>query len=234
MFGVCYYPGHWPEDMWPGDAAQMAALGLRVVRIGEFSWSRLEPEAGQLSFEWLDRAIAVLADAGLGVVLGTPTATPPKWLIDAYPEILPVDPETGRVRGFGSRRHYDFSSPVYRRESLRITAAMAARYGDDARVIGWQTDNEIGCHDSTVSGSDRALTAFRSWCRDRYRTIATLNEAWGNVFWSMEYPDFDALNCPTELSPKPNPAIAGLSAVRIGRDGGFSRTDDRRAARALW
>ena len=37
------------------------------------------------------------------MVLGTPTATPPKWLIDQWSEILPVDPDTGQTRGFGSR-----------------------------------------------------------------------------------------------------------------------------------
>ena len=46
-----------------------------------------------------------LGEAGLKVVLGTPTATPPKWLVDRYSDILQRDGQ-GRVRGFGSRRHY--------------------------------------------------------------------------------------------------------------------------------
>ena len=90
----------------------MAALGLSCVRIGEFAWSKLEPADGEFDFEWLDEAIETLHSCGLDIVLCTPTATPPKWLIDKIPEILPVDPATGRVRGFGSRRHYDFSSDV--------------------------------------------------------------------------------------------------------------------------
>ena len=108
----------------------MADLGLTYVRIGEFAWSRLEPNPGEYQFDWLDAAIESLTNAGLKLVMGTPTATPPKWLIDQHPEILPVDPDTGRTRGFGSRRHYDFSSAVYLRESMRITEALAKRYGN--------------------------------------------------------------------------------------------------------
>ncbi|MEO1202272.1 MAG: beta-galactosidase [Pseudomonadota bacterium] len=206
MFGVCYYPEHWPRERWPEDAAAMADLGLRYVRIGEFAWSRLEPEPGRLEFDWLDDAIDTLAAAGLKVVLGTPTATPPKWLVDRYPEVLPVDPETGRVRGFGSRRHYDFSSERYADEALRITRAMAERYGRHDAVAGWQTDNELGCHDTTVSISPAAIAAFRRWCIDRYRSIDALNEAWGNVFWSMEYRDFDEIEAPYLAVTETNPA----------------------------
>ena len=162
MFGVCYYPEHWPQSQWDKDATMMAELGLTYVRIGEFAWSRLEPNPGEYDFDWLDAAIESLTNAGLKVVMGTPTATPPKWLIDRYPEILPVDPDTGRTRGFGSRRHYDFSSAVYLRESLRITEAMAKRYGNHKGVVGWQTDNELCCHDTALSGSALARDAFHN------------------------------------------------------------------------
>ena len=103
MLGVCYYPEHWPAADWPGDAKRMAALGLRYVRIGEFAWSRIEPQAGQYDWDWLDRSLETLGQAGLKVVLGTPTATPPKWLIDQHPDILAADAD-GRPRRFGSRR----------------------------------------------------------------------------------------------------------------------------------
>ena len=141
MFGVCYYPEHWPASQWQEDAQMMVELGLTYVRIGEFAWSKIEPSPGELNFNWLDEAILTLSNAGLKVILGTPTATPPKWLIDQHPDILPVDPNTGLIRGFGSRRHYDFSSEVYLQESIRITQALAARYGAHSDVVGWQTDN---------------------------------------------------------------------------------------------
>ena len=107
--GVCYYPEHWPEAQWADDAKRMKALGLSLIRIGEFAWSRIEPEPGRYEWGWLDRAIETLAEQGLKVCLGTPTATPPKWLIDAHPDILACDAHR-RPRTFGSRRHYSFSS----------------------------------------------------------------------------------------------------------------------------
>ena len=167
MLGVCYYPEHWPQDLWAADAARMVALGLTYVRIGEFAWSRIEPSPGLFDFGWMDRAIDTLGAAGLKVVIGTPTATPPKWLIDLHPDILPVDPATGRTRGFGSRRHYDFSSTVYRDHANRITTAIAERYGHHPAVVGWQTDNELCCHDTALSASPAARDAFRAWCAAR-------------------------------------------------------------------
>ncbi|MBX2858969.1 MAG: beta-galactosidase [Cellvibrionaceae bacterium] len=206
MFGICYYPEHWPESQWKTDARMMAGLGLTYVRIGEFAWSRLEPNPGELNFAWLDKAIEILNDAGLKVILGTPTATPPKWLVDKWPEVLPVSPETGRVRGFGSRRHYDFSSKIYLREALRISEEMAKRYGEHNAVIGWQTDNELCCHDTTLSGSNTAKQAFQCWCEQRYGSIDALNEAWGNVFWSMEYRHFGEIDLPLGAVTETNPA----------------------------
>ena len=204
--GVCYYPEHWPEQDWADDAAQMRALGLRCVRIGEFAWSKLEPQRDQFDFGWLDRAIATLAAEDLKVVLCTPTATPPKWLIDEHPAILPRDPSSGHERGFGSRRHYDFSSTTYRDEAVRISTVLAKRYGSDSRIIGWQTDNELCCHDTAHSRSDSARQAFQGWCQERYETIGHLNTAWGNIFWSMEYPSFSTIELPFGAVTETNPA----------------------------
>lgn len=221
MLGVCYYPEHWPETLWETDARRMAALGLRYVRIAEFAWSRIEPDPGRFAWDWLDRAIETLGKAGLGVVMCTPTATPPKWLIDRYPEILPVDPDTGRTRGFGSRRHTDFSSPVWHREAMRISAAVAERYGDNPHVVGWQTDNELCCHNTAISASPAAHAGFRNWCREHYADIAALNQAWGNVFWSMEYRSFDEIEMPvgavTETSPAHRMAWRRYSSDMVAR-----------------
>ena len=206
MLGVCYYPEHWSEHHWPRDAQRMYDLGLRYVRIGEFAWGRIEKAEGIFDWAWMDCAIDVLAAAGLKVVLGTPTATPPKWLCEKYPDILPVDIHSGQVRGFGSRRHYDFSSETYLVQAERITAAMAARYGSHPHVAGWQTDNELCCHDTTMSASPAALEKFRAYCAQRYGTIDALNAAWGNVFWSMEYDHFDQIDLPFFTVCETNPA----------------------------
>ncbi|UWQ14267.1 beta-galactosidase [Aliiroseovarius sp. M344] len=205
--GTCYYPEHWPEEMWEDDARRMAEAGLTWVRIGEFSWSKLEPTPGDLHWDWLDRAIDVLGNAGLQVVLGTPTATPPRWMIDRHPDMLAVDAE-GRPRKFGSRRHYCFSHAGYREESRRITRLMADRYGRNKFVGAWQTDNEYGCHDTTLSYSDAARAGFRDWLAQRYQSVDALNRAWGNVFWSMEYGKFDDVDLPNLTVTEPNPAHA--------------------------
>ena len=206
MLGVCYYPEHWPEAYWARDAQRMRDLGLTYVRIGEFAWGRIEKSEGEFDWDWMDRAIGVLASAGLKIVLGTPTATPPKWLCAKYPDILPVDVYTGQVRGFGSRRHYDFSSETYLVQAERITAQMARRYGDHPHVVGWQTDNELCCHDTLMSASPAALEKFRAYCAHRYGNIDALNAAWGNVFWSMEYDNFDQIELPFFTVCETNPA----------------------------
>ena len=162
MLGVCYYPEHWPESGWAEDAAAMAALGITYVRIGEFAWSQMEPQRGAFDWGWLDRAIETLAAAGLKVVLGTPTATPPKWLVDERPEILPAD-ERGRVLRFGARRHYCFSSPAWWEETQRIVTTMGERYGEHPAVAGWQLDNEYGCHNTVLSYVPHCEPAFRRW-----------------------------------------------------------------------
>ncbi|MFQ6551367.1 beta-galactosidase [Aestuariibius insulae] len=218
--GVCFYPEHWPEDRWPIDARQMREAGLTWVRIGEFAWSRMEPEPGRFDWDWLDRAIEVLAAEELKIILGTPTATPPRWMLDKHPDMLAVD-EMGHPRGFGSRRHYCFSHDGYREESARIARILGERYGRDPRIAAWQIDNEYACHDTTVSYSDAAAKAFRDWLAQRYQSPEALNRAWGNVFWSMEYDEFDQIDPPnltvTEANPAHRLAFARFSSDQVVR-----------------
>ncbi|CUJ99206.1 Beta-galactosidase [Ruegeria denitrificans] len=203
--GVCYYPEHWSEEMWATDAARMVETGLSWVRIGEFAWSRIEPTPDDLHFDWLDRAIEVLGTAGLKVVLGTPTATPPRWMLEKHPDMLAVDAQ-GQLRKFGSRRHYCFSHQGYIAECTRIVRIMGERYGRNPLVAAWQIDNEYGCHDTTVSYSQPALRGFQRWLANQYGSVDALNEAWGNVFWSMEYASFDQIDLPNLTVTEPNPA----------------------------
>ncbi|GFE62950.1 beta-galactosidase [Litoreibacter roseus] len=185
----------------------MAAAGLSWVRIGEFAWSRLEPKEGAYDFDWLDRAIETLGNAGLKVILGTPTATPPRWMLDKYPDMIALD-DHGHPRGFGSRRHYCFSHAEYLEECRRITMKLVKRYGSNAHIAAWQTDNEYGCHDTVLSFSGAARSGFRDWLAQRYQSTDALNRAWGNVFWSMEYDTFDQIGLPNLTVTEPNPAHA--------------------------
>lgn len=205
MLGVCYYPEQWPEDWWTEDARRMREAGITYVRIGEFAWSRYEPQRNAFDWDWLDRAIETLGNAGLKVVLGTPTCAPPKWLVDEYPDIIPYD-EQGRPRGFGSRRHYTFSSVPYWHETRRIVEILSRRYGSNRHVVGWQTDNEYGCHDTILSWGPTDLKAFQLWLRNRYQSAEQLNVAWGNAFWSMDVQDFEQVTLPHLAVTETNPA----------------------------
>ena len=201
--GTCYYPEHWSRDIWKSDVIRMVELGLSWVRIGEFSWSKIEPKEGELDWEWLDCIVELLRSHKLDIIMGTPTATPPKWVLDKYPDMLAID-ELGNVRGFGSRRHYCFSHLGYRKEAERITRELVSRYG--LKVQAWQVDNEYGCHDTTLSYSQAALEGFRDWLSQKYQSPSALNKAWGNIFWSMEINEFSDIELPNLTVTEPNPA----------------------------
>ncbi|MFO1068087.1 MAG: beta-galactosidase [Geminicoccaceae bacterium] len=204
MLGVCYYPEQWPEAWWEDDARRMREVGIAWVRVAEFAWSKLEPARGRFTGDWLDRALDLLGRHGLKVVMSTPTATPPKWLVDERPDILAWDANE-RPRRFGSRRHYCFSSKAWTEETARICELVAARWGRHEAVQAWQLDNEFGCHDTVLSYSPDARAAFRVWLERRYGSVDALNEAWGNAFWAMEYGAFAEIDPPnltvTEASP---------------------------------
>ena len=203
--GVCYYPEHWPEEMWITDAKNMQKNGISWVRIAEFAWSRIEPSPGVFEWGWLDKIVDILGNNGLKIVMCTPTATPPKWLVDQMPDMVAID-ENGQARKFGSRRHYSFSHIGYQKESQRITKAIAERYGQNNFVKAWQTDNEFGCHETTYSWCLSALREFRIWLEKKYQNIDDLNKSWGNVFWSMEYRSFEEIELPNLTVTEANPS----------------------------
>ncbi|WP_310833112.1 beta-galactosidase [Paenibacillus pedocola] len=203
--GVCYYPEHWPEDMWDDDYRRMVETGFTIVRMGEFAWSIFEPEEGSYQFGLFDRAIDLAHRHGLKVVLGTPTATPPAWLTEKYPEVLNVTYE-GVTLQHGMRRHYNYSSPKYRELCAAIVSQMASHYGSHPGVAGWQIDNELNCEiNEFYSESDH--TAFREWLQRKYVTLEKLNEAWGAVFWNQSYTSWSQvyLPRPTPVPKQPNP-----------------------------
>ena len=202
-YGADYYPEHWPEARWEEDVRLMADAGLNVVRMGEFAWTEMERREGVYTFDWLDRAIALLAGYGIVSVLGTPTATPPAWLMRAHPECFLVE-ESGRRLTFGHRRNYCPTNAVYREYSARIVQALAKHYADNDNVIGWQIDNEFGdrCYCSACQ------RAFHSWLRSRYGDVESLNEAWGTVFWSHTYTAWDEIPLPWSSSYSHNPSLA--------------------------
>ena len=205
QLGVCYFPEHWDRADWPADIAEMRELGIDFVRMGEFAWGVIEPEPGVVNLDWMQDILDLLHENGIRAVLCTPTATPPKWLVDTMPDMIATGKD-GQPRSFGSRRHYSFAHQGYRRECARITRLVAGRFGTHPAVIGWQTDNEYGCHDTTISYGAADLSAFRDWLAQRYQSADALNRSWGNVFWSMQYRGFDEVELPNLTVTEANPA----------------------------
>ncbi|MFA6504795.1 MAG: beta-galactosidase [Treponemataceae bacterium] len=205
-FGVDYYPEHWPRDRWETDARLMREAGLEVVRMGEFSWAKMESDEGKFDFAWLEEAITVLAKEGIKTILGTPTATPPAWIIERNPEILPVD-DHGVTRGFGGRHHDCQSNETYRTHIRRFVTAMAKRFANNPHVIGWQPDNEFGNSHRNLCMCDSCAASFRVWLKKKYKTLDALNEAWGTGFWSQTYSKFEQISAPL---PTPNSHSPGL------------------------
>lgn len=224
LFGVAYYPEHWDESLWEQDARRMRECGVGVVRIGEFAWALMEPEENRFDFSLFDRALAVFARHGIKVILGTPTATPPKWLTHKYPEVLHVFPN-GRAADDQSRRHYCYNSPTYRRLSKRIVERMADHYRSNPHVIGWQIDNEFN-NENPECYSDSCRTAFRGWLKSKYGTLKSLNDRWGTIFWSQLYTDWEQLDLPSQTPAFHNPALV-LDFKRFISDSVTSYMEDQ-------
>ncbi|MCS6872666.1 MAG: beta-galactosidase [Anaerolineae bacterium] len=207
LLGVAYYPEHWHESRWAEDAKLLREAGISVVRMMEFAWDKLEPAEGQFNFDWMDRALDVFQTAGIQAILCTPTPTPPAWLVAAHPDILRVDERTGLRDSFGSRRSVTCHAPAYLEACDRIVTAIADRWGKHPNVIGWQIDNEFGCHNSTQDISDHARRAFQAWCKAKYGTLEALNAAWGTQFWSATYTDWSQIPVPAPTTAAHNPSL---------------------------
>lgn len=117
--GVCYYPEHWPRGLWESDLERMLAAGISYVRVAEFAWSLFEPEEGTFCFDFFDDFLALCTQKGMKVIMGTPTATPPAWLTETYPEVLNQTRE-GVKYCHGGRRHYTYNAAVYQKLCARI------------------------------------------------------------------------------------------------------------------
>nr|WP_317426843.1 beta-galactosidase [uncultured Blautia sp.] len=202
--GTCYYPEHWDERLWKEDLERMLANGIQTIRIGEFAWSKVEPREGEFTFDFFDRFLEVAAQTEIKVIFGTPTATPPAWLTNAYPEVLNCRMDGVKFR-HGMRRHYNYNSPVYQKFCKRIVEKFGEHYARNPSVVGWQIDNEMNCEvDEFYSESD--TLAFREFLKEKYKTLEALNQAWGTVFWNQEYTGWEEVYVPrTTIHNSTNP-----------------------------
>ena len=203
-YGGDYNAEQWPEEVWQEDVDLMRQAGVNLVSIGIFAWVNLEPRPGEFEFGWLDRLIELLHSGGIRVDLGTPTTAPPAWFFRLHPDSRVVTAD-GTVLGAGSRGMPAPTSPAYREAAVRITRALAERYGRHPAVVLWHVHNEYGApvgHDFSV----HALAAFRRWLEDRYGDLDALNAAWGTQFWGQRYLAWDEIGLPAAAPTVVNPA----------------------------
>lgn len=188
-FGVCYYPEHWPEHLWRSDLERMRAAGITVIRIAEFAWNAFEPREGEFTFAFFDHFLHLLSEfPEIKAIFCTPTATPPAWLTERYPEVLNVSFE-GVPYTHGKRRHYNYNAHAYQKKARAIAARLGEHYACHPSIIGWQIDNELNC-ETDVFYSEADHDAFREYLKARYSTLDALNEAWGTVVWNQAYTDW--------------------------------------------
>ena len=190
--GVCYYPEHWLETIWEDDLIRMKAHGIDTVRIGEFAWALFEPRENEFDFSAFDRFLDLAHKHGVHVIMGTPTATPPIWLTEKYPEVLNAKVD-GTLYRHGLRRHYNYNSEVYRALTVRIVEQMGRHFGSHPAIVGWQIDNELNCETAEFfSEADHA--AFRAYMQKKFGTLEELNDKMGGVVWSQMYSDWSQIH----------------------------------------
>jgi beta-galactosidase len=186
--GAAWYPEQWPESRWDADLTLMEKAHVNFVRVGEFAWSTIEPHEGEFHLEWLQHAVRAAERHHIAVVIGTPSAAPPAWLTQKYPETLRTM-ENGRKDGHGNRQQFDWSDPKYRELSRRVAEKMAEAFGHDSNVIGWQIDNEYANESYGIS----TQAQFQSWLRTKYGTLENLNARWATAYWSETYQDWNQI-----------------------------------------
>ena len=190
-YGGDYNPDQWSEEVWDDDVRLMKKAGVNLVSVGIFSWAKIETSEGVYDFDWLDRIIDKLGEAGIAVDLASATASPPMWLTQAHPEVLWKD-YRGDVCQPGARQHWRPTSPVFREYALKLCRAMAEHYKGNPYVVAWHVSNEYGCH-NRFDYSEDAEHAFQQWCEERYGTIDAVNDAWGTAFWAQRMNDFSEI-----------------------------------------
>lgn len=176
--GVDYYPEHWDKALWRADGDLMQQIGVKLVRLAEFAWCRLEPREGEFDFAWLDEAVALFAARGIEVVLCTPTSCPPMWLYEKHPEIVHVEKD-GTLTNLGIRSHRCVTNPTFLQYADRITIEMAKHYADNPAVVGWQIDNELEAY---FCYCEHCIQKYRAWLQRKYGTIEALNKP--TAMWS--------------------------------------------------
>ncbi|MFD0704694.1 beta-galactosidase [Alloscardovia venturai] len=184
LFGAAYYDEYiLPHnlDRIEEDFAMMREAGMNVIRIAEFTWSTEEPEPGVFNFEHVDRALAAAEKFGIKVIIGTPTAAVPSWLVELDPHVLAVQDNSGQAK-YGARQNMDIVNGTYRFYAERIIRKLVSHTAPHKQVIGFQVDNETKYYDSCSPDMQKL---FVQSLRKRFHdSTDEMNKAFGLDYWS--------------------------------------------------
>ncbi|WP_193391175.1 beta-galactosidase, partial [Candidatus Symbiothrix dinenymphae] len=182
LYGVSYYHEYMLTERLDKDIQMMKEAGLSVVRVGESTWALFEPQEGVFDLVWMDRILDKMHQAGIKVILGTPTYAIPAWMAHKYPEVL-AEYMNGRKANFGVRQNMNISNPTYRFFCERIIRKMMEHYAKHPAIIGFQVDNEV---DSWGVNNRNYSVGFRNYVKDKFQgNLELLNKTWGLNYWSL-------------------------------------------------
>lgn len=185
LFGSAYYEEYMPYNRILQDFSMMKKAGMNTVRIGESTWSSLEPEDGIFNFNHIDLMLQTASDVGLSVIVGTPTYAIPSWLAIKYPDILVIGKE-GQAK-YGHRQTMDILNPNYRFHCERMIRELLQHIHKHPSIIGYQLDNETKSYGNY---GPYAQQEFITYLKNKFPDINNLNSSFGLNYWSNRIHDW--------------------------------------------
>lgn len=180
LYGVAYYDEYMPYDRLDQDVEMMKKAGINTVRIAESTWSTCEPQEGVFDFSHVERVMDAMEEAGISVIIGTPTYAIPTWMVKSYPDVLAT---TGNGRGiYGARQIMDITHPVYLFYAERVIRELMKHTAHRKCVIGFQIDNETKYYGTA---GRNVQEKFIKYLRNKFHDdLDALNMEFGLDYWS--------------------------------------------------
>lgn len=186
LYGVAYYTEYMPYERLDQDVELMRKAGISVVRLGESSWGLWEPQDGKFEYAWMDRVVERMHQAGIKVIMGTPTYSIPAWMYKEHPEIV-VTRLDGKTIGYGLRQNTDLMNPQFRFYCERVIRKLLQHYKDNPAVIGYQIDNETS---SAGAANPDVQAGFVDHLKKKFKTVDELSHDWGLNYWGQRLNDW--------------------------------------------
>ena len=180
LYGAAYYDEYMPYDRLDKDVEMMKKAGINVVRIAESTWSTCEPQEGVFDFSHVERVMDAMEEAGISVIIGTPTYAIPTWMVKSYPDVLAT---TVNGRGiYGARQIMDITHPVYLFYAERVIRELMKRTAKRKCVIGFQIDNETKYYGTA---GKNVQEKFIKYLRNKFHDdLDAMNAEFGLDYWS--------------------------------------------------